>query len=132
MDIQRQGSNGIFIPLQEQSLSSEIRYQQTQQSLQPQQPQPIIVNQPIVPQVIYVDTSKLTTSPCSMCCPFCKSQINTEVKKSWNVLSCVLCLWAGLCCWAGLQFCRNKQLNCLDAEHFCPVCRSKIGDYSSC
>ncbi len=129
MDIQRQGSNGIFIPLQEQSLSSEIRYQQTQQS---QQPQPIIVNQPIVPQVIYVDTSKLTTSPCSMICPFCKSQINTEVKKNWNVLSCVLCLWAGLCCWAGLQFCRNKQLNCFDAEHFCPVCRGKIGDYSSC
>ena len=130
MDIQRQ-VNGIYIPLQEQSQSTENRYQ-PQHPQQPQQQQQIIVNQPIVPRVIYVDSSKFTTSPCSMSCPFCNSQINTEVKKNWNMFSCVFCLWAGICCWAGLQFCRNKQLNCFDAEHYCPVCHNKIGDYSSC
>ena len=132
MDISNQNSNGLYIPLQEQSFSNSQRYIPSQVYQAPQQNQQIIVNQPIMPRVIYVDSSKFTTSPCPMSCPFCKSQINTVVKKKWNWFSCVFCLWAGLCCWAGLQYCRNKQLNCYDADHSCPVCHNKIGDYSSC
>ena len=137
MDInQRQGPNGIYIPLQEQNNSNQNiavpnPYLQPVAYQAPYNPQQVILNQPI-PQVIYIDTSKLGTSPSLYSCPFCKNQITTEVKKKFNWFSCVFCWWAGLCCWAGLQFCRNKELNCNDAEHFCPICRNKIGDYSSC
>ena len=137
MDInQRQGPNGIYIPLQEQNNSNQNiavpnPYLQPAAFQSPYNPQQVISNQPI-PQVIYIDTSKLGTSPSFFSCPFCKNQITTEVKKKFNWFSCVFCWWAGLCCWAGLQFCRNKELNCNDAEHFCPICRNKIGDYSSC
>ena len=132
MDIssQKQGQTGFYIPLQEQSFSHNQYNQYNQQGNQA--PQPIIVNQPIHPKVIYIDSSKLKNSPCLMSCPFCKSQISTNVKKSFNWINCVFCLWAGACCWAGMQLCRNKELNCYDSEHYCPVCRNKIGDYSSC
>ncbi len=134
MDIsaQRQGSNGIYIPLQEQSFSNRNQYNQPGGYQFPQQQQQIIANQLVLPQVIYIDSSKFNNSPCSMACPFCKNQISTEVKKRWNFFNCFFCLWAGICCWAGMQFCRNKELNCYDSEHFCPVCKNKIGDYSSC
>ena len=136
MDISSQGpnSNGIYIPLQEQSFSNSNRQNQYYQpgAYQVPQQQQIIANQPIHPQVIYIDSSKFNNSPCPMTCPFCKNQISTEVKKSWNFYNCFFCLWAGICCWIGMQFCRNKEINCYDSEHFCPICKNKIGDYSSC
>ena len=132
ISIQRQGSNGIYIPLQEQSFSNPNRQNQYIQQGGYQAPQQIIVNQQINPQIIYIDTSNLRNAPCAMACPFCKNQITTEVKKSWNWLNCIFCLWAGVFCWAGFQYCRNKELNCYDSEHYCSVCHNKIGDYSSC
>ena len=137
MDISRpsQGSNGIYIPLQEQSFSNPNVQNQfiPQGGCQVPQPhQQIIVNQPIQPQVIYIDTANMKTSPCNMTCPFCKNQITTQVKKTFNWYNCIFCLWAGICCWAGIQFCKSKDLNCNDSEHFCPYCRNKIADYSSC
>ena len=134
MDI-RQNSNGIYIPLQEQSFANsnpQNQYNQTMPSQIPSQSQQIIVNQPLNPQVIYIDSSKFNNSPCSMICPFCRSQIATDVKKSWNWFNCIFFLWAGICCYIGMQFCRNKEINCYDSEHFCPVCKNKIGEYSSC
>ena len=140
MDInQNQGVNGIYIPLQEQNSSQSNIPLNYNQYYQPagafqaaQNPEQVIVNQPL-PQVIYIDSSKFNcTTPSSISCPFCKNQITTEVKKKCNWFSCIFAWWAGICCWAGLQFCRNKELNCNDAEHFCPICQNKIGDYSSC
>ena len=134
MDI-RQNSNGIYIPLQEQSFANsnpQNQYNQPIPSQIPPQPQKIIANQPLNPQVIYIDSSKFNNSPCSMACPYCKSQIATNVKKSWNWFNCIFCLWGGICCYIGMQFCRNKEINCYDSEHFCPVCKNKIGEYSSC
>ena len=134
MDI-RQNSNGIYIPLQEQSFANsnpQNQFNQTIPSQIPPQPHQIIVNQPLNPQVIYIDSSKFNNSPCSMICPFCRSQIATDVKKSWNWFNCIFCLWGGICCYIGMQFCRNKEINCYDSEHFCPVCKNKIGEYSSC
>ena len=133
MSAQRQNSNGVYIPLQEQSFrNANPQNLQGIARIPQQQPQPVVVNQPILPQVIYIDSSKFNNSPCSMVCPFCKSQMATEVKKSWNWYNCFFCLWAGIVCWAGMQYCRNKEINCYDSEHFCPVCRNKIGEYSSC
>ena len=136
MDI-RQNQNGIYIPLQEQSFGNSNPQNQNNQSIPSQippqpQPQQIIANQPLNPQVIYIDSSKFNNSPCSMVCPFCRNQIATEVKKRWNWFNCIFCLWAGAFCYIAMQFCRNKEINCYDSEHFCPVCKNKIGDYSSC
>ena len=124
MDNSKKKSKRVHVPLEQESLpSSEGRINTSQQ---------LVDNQPLNPKVIYIDSSKFNTLPCPTTCPFCKKQINTEVKKSFNWFSCVFCLWAGLCCWVGLQYCRNKEINCYDAEHNCPICHNKIGDYSSC
>ena len=125
MDKLKKGSNRIYLPLEQQSLPN------SEGGVYPPQLQ-LVVNQPINPKVIYIDTSKYNTSPCPTICPFCKNKINTEVKKSFNWFSFVFCLWAGICCWVGLQYCRNKEINCYDAEHNCPVCHNKLGNYSSC
>ena len=57
MSIQSQNSNGVYIPLQEQSFRNTIpqnKYnQQGIAQIPQQQPQPVVVNQPILPQVIY-------------------------------------------------------------------------------
>ena len=128
---QKPSSNRVYIPLQEQTLSNTSdRNLYNQQRIQA--PQQIIVNQQVYPQVLYIDSSKFRNSPILMSCPFCKSSISTHVKKNFNYLNCIICLWAGVCCWAGMQYCRNKELNCYDSEHYCPVCLNKIGDYSSC
>ena len=116
MSNQRQIANHNFIPLQEQN---------------PQiQNQNIIINQ--MPRVIYVDSTNFKTSPCNTVCPFCHNQIQTKINTKCNWYSCLLCYFTGCCYWALFQWCRNKNLNCCDAEHFCPVCGNKIVDYTSC
>ena len=94
--------------------------------------QNIVINQNIPPKILEIDTSKMKSSSCSMICPFCRNLITTKVKKKFNWCSCCFCYCAGICCWLGLQFCRNKSLDCCDAEHSCPICKNKIGNYSAC
>ena len=132
MDIsnQKQGSNGIYIPLQEQ-LNQNAQMNQPVPQLQITQKQ-VILNQMIKPKVIYVDTTNFKTSPYNTICPFCNSQITTQTNKKCNWYSWLLCYCAGIVPWIILQCCRNKQLNCYNAEHFCPNCGNKIAEYNSC
>ena len=137
--IQRQGSNQIYIPLQEQSFSNSqpnivnLQQQMAPPIIQPQiQQQPIIINQMVKPNVIHIDTTNFKTSPCYIVCPFCRGQVMTHVQKKCNWYSCLLCYCFGLWTWICLQCCRNKELNCYNATHFCPRCGNKIVEYNSC
>ena len=139
MSIQRQGSNGIFIPLQDKSYGeSQISQSCLQPSVIQEMPQSqvqqnqIIVNQQMQPKIIYVDSTNFKTNPCITFCPFCKNQIQTQVNKKCNWYSWLLCYCIGLAPWMVLQCCRNKNVNCYNAEHFCPNCGNKIAEYNSC
>ena len=125
LSLQKQGSNGIFIPLQDQA-NMEIPV------AQPNQPNQIVMNQMMQPKVIYVDSTNFKSKPCDTICPFCKNQIKTQTVKKCDWYSWLLCYCVGILPWITLQCCRNKQLNCFDAEHYCPTCGNKIVEYSSC
>ena len=138
---QKQGSNEIYNSTQSQSnLNSEInRFNHPVPMINPItipqgqiQQSPIIVNQITQPKVIYIDTTKIKTSSFGTVCPICNGNIQTIVKKKCNWYSCVLCYCVGLLSWVILQCCRNKELNCNNAEHFCPRCGNKIAEYNSC
>ena len=132
-----QNSKGVYIPLQEQSFSNPQINQvnpnpnMLQQMVQPSNQQ-IIINQSSQPKVIYFNTTNFKTSPCNTQCPFCNNQIQTRVNTKCNWYNCLFCYFGGLFNWFLIQCCRNKNLNCYDAEHFCPVCGNKIADYTSC
>ena len=89
-----------------------------------------IVNNQVRPKPIDPDT--LRSKSVSLVCPFCKSQINTNVEQ--------ICSWSNLCCsifttpitWAIFQCCRKKDYNCYDTEHSCPNCKIKLGQYKAC
>ena len=139
MSIQRQGSNGIYIPLQDQSFHNNQINNPNQQpiAVNPVVQPPYVQNQVVMnqinqPQIIYVDATNFKTSPCNTVCPFCKNHILTQANKKCNWYSCLLCYCVGLVPWITLQCCRNKNLNCYDAEHFCPNCGNKIAEYNSC
>ena len=141
MSNQNQESNRSYIPLQNNSFSNSNQNVAIPIPQYPYPPQPapmqilpnqVIQNQKMQSKVIYVDATYFKTSPCKTVCPFCRNQIITQVNKKCNWWSCALCYCCGLFTWITLQCCRNKKLNCYDADHFCPACGSKIVEYSSC
>ena len=88
--------------------------------------QPIIVNQYIPVQPI-----PFKTEPINMVCPFCKSNITTNVETEFNCLNCCFCCW-NFVLWIIVQLVREKELNCTDATHKCPNCGQIIGKYNAC
>ena len=72
------------------------------------------------------------TQPVSITCQFCKQPVTTEVVKSCSCCSCCLCIMTGLFIWICIQCCRNKEINCWDAQHKCPNCQQILGNYQSC
>ena len=128
MDIsnQVQNPNAIFIPLKDQSY---MQQPVMQSSLFQNQ---IVMNQMAQPKVIYVDATNFKTIPCITKCPFCNKEIITQTNTKVNWYSCAFCYCFGLIPWIIFQCCRNKAVNCLDAEHYCPNCGNKIVEYNSC
>ena len=119
-------------PLSQESTSNEnnIQYELPVIQGQIRQP-PIIVNQQ-TPVITYsIDPEVFKTKPIVIQCPFCRTVVNTNVKKSANILSCILCCLSGILFYSIIQYCRNKNLVCCDAVHTCPKCGQKIGEYSS-
>ena len=115
---------------EESSTNGNINYGRPviqQQSLQP----PIIVNQQIPVVSSLIDPEIFKTTSVVIQCPFCQNVINTNVKKSFNCLSCALCFFSGILFFALIQYCRSKSVACCDAVHICPRCGQKVGEYSS-
>ena len=137
---QNQSSNETYNSLQSQSSIYNLNKFNNQNQIPkpmaiPQgqiQPVQIVINQMAQQNAIYIDTTKIKTKPFGLNCPVCNANIQTFVKKKCNWYSCLLCYCAGICTWITLQCCRNKELNCYNAEHFCPRCGNKIAEYNSC
>ncbi len=129
----KQIKNSKGIPLPEQSLSNlEFNQANPVPNINGHPHQQIILNQRANPQIVYIDTTNFKTSPCNTVCPYCKNRIQTKVNTKCNWYSCLFCYFCGVLTWILIQCCRNKQLNCCDSEHFCPMCGNKIADYISC
>ena len=92
----------------------------------------IIITQ-IQPQIVTVIRNvKFGTFPVSVTCQFCQIPITSVVKKRFNICSCLFCCWFGFVFWVCFQSIRGKEINCFDAEHSCPNCGQKLGNYYSC
>ena len=100
------------------------------------QPQiPIIpINNQVIPvqQQIILNPQNFKTTPVFCTCPNCKNNVTTRVEVNLNVANCCCCFWFSCFWWAIFQLVRNKEVNCNDAIHFCPVCNFKIQEYSAC
>ena len=92
---------------------------------------PPIMNQ-MGPPVINVGLSRFGTHPISITCQFCKTPITTNVVKSCSCCAVLLCFFTGLFIWICIQCCRDKEINCCDATHYCPNCGQMLGHYESC
>ena len=97
-----------------------------------QQQQFVVTNQMQAQIVNIVPSVTFGTKPISITCQFCKNLITTQVEKSCNCCSCLLCCWTGFIFWVCIQACRNKEINCCDATHRCPSCGQLLGSYTSC
>jgi hypothetical protein len=96
--------------------------------------QPIIpVNNQVLPnQPIFRNPFEFKTLPVLCTCPNCKNNVTTIVQTNFNWPNCCCCFWTGLIWWIIFQLIRNKELNCDDAVHICPVCNFQIGNYTAC
>ena len=95
--------------------------------------QPVIVSNQSQPvQVVNVVSNTFGTKPVSITCQFCKNPVTTQVKKTCNCCSCLLCFVTSFVFWVLVQCFRNKEINCWDAEHRCPSCGQMLGNYTSC
>ena len=100
-------------------------------------------------------------SPLNIICPYCMRQINTKVEREFNYFRCMLMtlcifilhfllLYGGCdgcscrdcdcrgccccCCCCGKKEETNKKCCdcCYDGIHFCPNCKSMVGNSSNC
>jgi hypothetical protein len=88
-------------------------------------------NQPSPAQIKNVQKALRSTKQRLMC-PYCRTQVWTEVKTNLNVLNVLCCLCTAFIPWCILKCCQNKDYNCLDAQHKCPNCHSNLADYKAC
>ena len=59
----------------------------------------------------------LKSNPKFVCCPYCNKQGQTKIEQSCSVCTGVLCVVGIGVFWALIQCCRDKDINCRDADH---------------
>ena len=100
----------------------------------PQSPNVSIINNQINPnnslEMLMLPTI-LKSEPRFIACPYCKSTGITRTEKKISFKSTLLFLCSPLI-WGAFQMCREKDLNCYDADHYCIYCNSKLNSYTSC
>ena len=92
------------------------------------QPNTILVNQPVQP-VIIVTIANIGTSPIATTCVCCGHQITTVVETSLNICSCLLFCYTRFFLYFFIKVCMGKDIFCCDAIHRCPHCQAIIGTY---
>lgn len=93
----------------------------------PPSQQQIYIQVPIATQQIYVENQIVSRDPQAFYCPYCLTNVVTEVKyepgDKTSLMACCLCFFGGvICCF--IPYCVN---DCQDAIHFCPLCHSTLG-----
>jgi len=73
----------------------------------------------------------LKSNPKYVYCPFCNKSGVTKVEQSCNIWTGVLSIVGVVIIWMGVQYCRDKDINCRDADHYCVSCGNKLVSYKS-
>ena len=84
------------------------------------------------PKIVVVSESDFGGVPIQRFCQKCQTLIMTNVHKSCNCCSVLLCMFTGLLIWICIQCGRGKELTCCDAKHTCPNCGEILGYYEAC
>ncbi len=74
----------------------------------------------------------LRSHPQFIQCPMWSYAGITKAEKSYSIPNLLCCLCFGVVGWLGAQAVRGKDINCLDAEHFCNRCGHRLGSYQAC
>lgn len=74
----------------------------------------------------------LKSQPVTVECPFCKGVCVTRTERQLSWKSCLFSLLGTPYLWFLTQICRNKDLNCYNAKHYCLKCNAELGEYSAC
>jgi hypothetical protein len=65
-------------------------------------------------------------------CPFCKQTALTKSEQKWSIPSLACGVAFGPALWILFQALRKKDINCMNAKHYCSRCGVQVGDYSAC
>jgi len=74
----------------------------------------------------------LKTRPSTLKCPYCHTQVETEVVKKCSIINIFCMIFTTPIFWAFFKCIRRKDCNCYDACHKCTSCRREIAEYSAC
>jgi hypothetical protein len=74
----------------------------------------------------------LRTNSQLIVCPFCKQTAMTKTERKWSVGNLICGVTFGVGVWLVFQILRRKDLNCMDARHYCSRCGLIVNDYSAC
>jgi hypothetical protein len=112
-------------------------YSSPQQNyIPPQQPNnvnPIIINsQPNTQPIVYVNPSLYKTNPVASQCNSCRNSGLTRVVTEFDMANycCYFCF--GIIVWLIYQAVRDKDISCMNADHYCSYCGFKIYSYKAC
>ena len=64
-------------------------------------------------------------------CPMCGVVAPTIAQRKFNVCNCCCYLFLSPC-WIINAICKEKDLNCYDANHICMNCQRPVAKYSAC
>lgn len=64
-------------------------------------------------------------------CPFCGEITPTVANRSCNICNvlCFICLPG---CWFLCGICKEKDMNCYNANHSCMNCQKHVAQYNAC
>lgn len=65
-------------------------------------------------------------------CNNCNKLVQSNITANCNILNYLMCCWFGTGVWMLFNSLRQKDLNCYDANHYCPLCNAQLGLYTAC
>ena len=65
-------------------------------------------------------------------CPYCYHQGLTRTETACSCCSVMCCVVFAAVPWLLFQVCRGKDINCLDANHYCQKCNNSLASYRAC
>lgn len=94
---------------------------------------PIIINSQAQPQaVVYVNPSLYKTNPVATQCSSCRNSGLSRVVSEFDCSNycCYFCF--GPVIWIIYQAARDKDISCMNADHFCSFCGYRLYSYKAC
>ena len=98
-------------------------------------PTAVVITQPVPVTTeanLVLNPDLFKRKPITIKCPYCNNTVNTKVKEIYSCKACCLCCITGVCFYICVQACRDKDICCFDAEHTCPTCGKRLGNYKAC